>query len=99
MASCTRHFLMFEWEHHRWRRRVTAAVDLPAQETDMWGRTVHGDTVRCYKEYICEACGATRGGGSCFCDPAYGDQCEIRLECLEKQAAATASDSRSPSAR
>lgn len=84
MASCTRHFLNFEWEHHRWHRRVTAAVNLPAQETDMWGRVVYGDAVRCRKEYVCEVCGATRGGGSCFCDPAYGDQCAIRVEFLKE---------------
>ncbi|MBI2185968.1 MAG: hypothetical protein HYU37_02455 [Acidobacteria bacterium] len=81
MASFPNHH-----EHHYWRRRVTAAESLPTQETNMWGRVVYKEAVRCYKEYVCDACGATRGGGSCFCDPAYGDHCAIRLEFLAAQA-------------
>ena len=84
MPNCTRHFLNFEWEHHRWRRRVTAADNLPALETDMWGRSVHGTAVRCHKEYVCEVCGTTRGGVSCHCDPAYADHCAIRLAWIER---------------
>lgn len=83
--SCTSHFLNFEWEHHRWRRRVTATEYLPTQETNQWGRTVYGECVRCDTEYVCEECGKTKVEGSCICDKAVGEACAIRLACLEQQ--------------
>lgn len=78
--ACTRHFLNAEWEHHRWRKRVTLAETLPKQETNMWGRVVSGEFVHCVKHDVCEVCGKTREDISCLCDCAVGERCPIRLE-------------------
>lgn len=84
--DCTRHFMNFHWEHHSWRPRVTAAEMLPTKETNMWGRTVYGTCVRCFKQEVCEVCGKTRSDQSCICDNEVGEQCAIRLEFLESKA-------------
>ena len=84
MASCTRHFLGFHWDHHEWRRQVSADEHLPTHDTNMWGRMVYGDYVRCFKQYVCERCGQTRGEVSCLCDTAHADQCAIRLAYLDR---------------
>lgn len=76
--SCTRHFLNFRWEHHSWRRRVSLAETLPSPETNMWGRPVNREFVRCQKQEVCEACGKTRGNESCICDTAHAERCAIR---------------------
>ncbi len=81
--SCTKHFLNLEWGHHTWRPRVTSTVDVPTQDTNMWGRTVYSHYVRCQKEDVCEVCGEVRRDRNCMCDTAEGETCAVRLECLE----------------
>jgi hypothetical protein len=81
--NCTRHFGNIEWEHHTWRPRVFKTESLPTKETNMWGRTVYGSCVRCFKQEVCTVCGATRNDQSCVCDDAVGEQCAIRLDWLE----------------
>lgn len=78
--SCSRHFLSLHWEHHRWRRRVTGAEIITAEEPDMWARPVLRDYVRCDKQEVCGVCGAVRHEVSCLCDPAKADQCAIYQE-------------------
>lgn len=80
--SCTKHFLGLQWEHHAWRRRVTATNTVTVLEPDMWARDAYRDYVRCEKEDVCEVCGKTRHQASCVCDPALAEQCQIRRECL-----------------
>lgn len=80
--TCTRRFMNFQWEHHRWRRRVTAAEILTIQEPDMWARPVYRDYVRCDKEEVCEDCGKVRWAISCQCDMARGEACKLRREYL-----------------
>jgi len=82
--SCTKRFLSFEWEHHHWRREVSGAEMLLAQEPDMWGRTVFRDYVRCDKREVCDACGAVRHEVSCLCDLERGNACKIRQEWLAR---------------
>lgn len=81
--DCTKHFLNFHWEHHVWRRRVSAAERMWSSETDMWGRPVTGDYVRCVTEYVCDVCGKVRTDGFCHCDVARGDACAIRRAFLD----------------
>ena len=76
--SCTRHFLNFQWEHHAWRRRVSSAENVPVQDTNMWGRVVNGEYVRCHKQDVCEVCGSTRSDVNCLCDTAQAERCTIR---------------------
>ena len=80
--SCTKHFLGLHWEHHSWRRRVTATNTVTVLEPDMWARDAYRDYVRCEKEDVCDVCGTTRHRASCVCDPALAERCQIRLECL-----------------
>lgn len=82
--TCTRHFLNFEWERHSWHRRVSAAETAPNAETNMWGRVVNGDYVRCRKHDVCDACGKTRDEVNCFCDTAYAAHCPIRLTWIDE---------------
>ncbi|MBI4886200.1 MAG: hypothetical protein HY824_03825 [Acidobacteria bacterium] len=82
--GCAKHFLNFQWEHHRWRKRVTGAEKQPAPETNMWGRVVHSTYVRCHKEDVCEVCGTTRRDMNCICDTAYGEHCAIRRAWLDQ---------------
>ena len=84
--NCTRRFLNFQWEHHTWRPRVFGTEMLPTQETNMWGRTVYGTCVRCFKHDVCIACGKTRNNDeSCICDTAVGERCAVRLNWLDSQ--------------
>jgi hypothetical protein len=75
--SCTRHFLNFQWEHHRWRPRVSGFEILTLQEPDMWARDVYRDYVRCDKQFVCADCGAIRREVSCHCDMARGERCPL----------------------
>ena len=88
MSDCTKRFLNVRWERHDWHRRVTGTETITAEEPDMWARPVYRDYIRCDKEEVCAACGATRHAVSCNCDPARGDQCAIRLAYLERLATA-----------
>lgn len=85
--NCTRHFLNFQWEHHSWRRHVSSAENVATHETNMWGRVVHGHSVRCHTQYVCETCGKTREDISCLCDTAQADACAIRLAWVDSQQA------------
>jgi hypothetical protein len=85
--TCTRRFLNFQWEHHRWRRRVTATHRVSIPVTEMWGRRSVVEDVRCHTEYVCDVCGKTRGGAECLCDAAKGDRCAVRREFLAATAA------------
>ena len=85
--SCTRRFLNFQWEHHRWRRRVTATHRVPTPVTVMWGRPEVVDNVRCRTDYVCDVCGKTRGGAYCLCDVSKGDSCAIRQQFLADMSA------------
>jgi hypothetical protein len=84
VMSCTRHFLNFHWEQHRWRSRVSSAEIMTAEEPDMWGRTVFRDYVRCDKADVCQDCGAVRHPVSCVCDMARGEACRLRQEFLAR---------------
>jgi hypothetical protein len=81
--SCDKHLLNLHWEHHTWQRRVLSTEYVPTQETNMWSRTVYGRSVRCNTQYVCEACGKTRGDAGCICDTEEGESCAIRLACLD----------------
>ena len=85
--SCTTRFLGMPFGRHHWRREVTHAEIMTAQEPDMWGRPVYRDYVRCDKREVCEVCGAVRRDVSCMCDPARGNRCPIRVEYLAKTGA------------
>ena len=76
--SCTRHFLNLHWEHHKWRRRVTSTTRASVPVTDMWGRPVTNENVRCHTDYVCDRCGKTRDGGDCLCDAEKGERCAVR---------------------
>jgi hypothetical protein len=76
--TCTRRFLIFRWEHHAWRRRVSATSCVPTPVTDMWGRRVSQENVRCHTDYVCDVCGKVRDGGHCLCDAVKGDRCIVR---------------------
>ena len=75
--NCTKSFLTFQWEHHRWRPRVTSFEILQLQEPDMWARPVYRDYVRCDKQQVCEGCGKVRREVSCSCDIARAKQCPV----------------------
>lgn len=78
--SCTKRFLGLQWEHHRWRKRVTTAEVVRVEELDMWARPVERDYTRCDKAEICEDCGTVRHEVSCICDMERGDACRLRRE-------------------
>ena len=80
--SCSRRFLTFRWQHHAWRRRVTATSRASVPVTDMWGRRVDQSNVRCHTEYVCDDCGQIRDAGDCLCDAEKGDRCAVRLAFL-----------------
>jgi hypothetical protein len=81
--TCSRHFLNFHWEHHAWRRRVLATDRVSTPVTDMWGRPVAEENVRCRTEYVCDVCGKTGGAAECLCDLAKGERCAIRRELID----------------
>ena len=85
--NCSRHFLnvRLPWEHHSWAPRVTFEEHVATQETNMWGRVMYLESVRCQKEEVCTVCGKTRRNRSCVCDTSRADACAIRLEWLERQ--------------
>lgn len=87
--DCTRHFLNLEYEHHSWRRRVTCAEHGMDRQSDMWGRVVNPDYVRCHKQDVCHVCGKTRREVSCFCDRAYAEHCPIYRDWLDQSHCAT----------
>ena len=70
-------------EHHSWRRRVLSSEHVAAQDTNMWGRAVTGEYVRCHTEDVCEACGETRRGANCLCDTAHAERCATRLAWID----------------
>jgi hypothetical protein len=76
--TCTRRFLTFSWQHHAWRRRVSATSRPLTPVTDMWGRRISQESVRCHTEYVCDVCGKVRDGVDCLCDAAKGDRCGVR---------------------
>lgn len=82
--SCTKNFLNFQWDHHSWRRRVTATTTVPTRETTMWGGVAETTYVRCQAEYVCQECGTTREEGNCLCDTAVADHCPVRLAWIAK---------------
>lgn len=86
--SCTRHFLNFEWEHHSWRRRVTASDCVPTHETSMWGVERNASFVRCEKQEVCTVCSATREEVTCLCGREYGDHCPPRCAYIDRTAGA-----------
>ena len=81
--TCSRRFLTFRWEHHAWRRRVSATSRGSTVVTDMWGRRVDQENVRCHTEYVCEACGKVRDGRDCLCDAERGERCAVRLAFID----------------
>ena len=83
--SCTHHLLNLQWEHHSWKRRVTETEHVATPESDMWGRPVTADAVRCHAEHVCTECGEIRDGGECLCDQERGEHCRPRLAFLEEQ--------------
>jgi hypothetical protein len=88
--ACTKHFLNLEWEHHRWRNRVTLAEKLSTQETNMWGRAVTEEFVHCVKHGVCDVCGKAREDVNCLCDREVGERCPIRLEWINTTNSMTA---------
>lgn len=82
--SCTNHLLNVQWEHHSWHRRVSSTETVSSSLSDMWGRVVNNEYVKCHTEEVCTACGATRDAGDCLCDPGRGEHCAPRLEFLEE---------------
>lgn len=85
--SCTRHFLGLEWERHDWRRTVLSTDYVPTEEVNMWSRPVHGRSVICHTQYVCDACGKTMEQTGCSCDTEEGESCAIRLDCLAQEKA------------
>ena len=83
--SCNRSFLNVRWEHHSWRRRVTATETVPIRETTMWGGVANTTYVRCHAEYVCRECGKTREEGNCLCDGAVADHCPVRLDWIAQK--------------
>ena len=86
--SCTTRFFGMPVAPHQWRKEVTHAEILTAQEPDMWGRTVLRDYVRCDKRQVCTVCGEIRREVSCLCEPAQADRCALRIDYFAKRAAA-----------
>lgn len=84
--GCTTHLLGLQWEHHRWRKRVTGFETITAEEPDMWARTVVRDYTRCDKEDVCDDCGAVRHAVSCVCDIERGEACKLRKEFIAESA-------------
>ncbi|OFW00845.1 MAG: hypothetical protein A3I61_12570 [Acidobacteria bacterium RIFCSPLOWO2_02_FULL_68_18] len=82
--GCARHFLNLTWAHHSWQRRVTSAGRGADRATDMWGRVVSDDYVRCRKQDVCQVCGTTRREVSCFCDRAHAERCPIYRDRLDQ---------------
>jgi len=85
--SCTRNFLVFRWERHKWHRRVTFTKHESFRGTDMWSRAVPVDEVVCRTEYVCTECGAVRRSAYCACDEAIGEECPARLAWLAESGA------------
>jgi hypothetical protein len=88
--SCTRHFLGFQWERHSWRRVVSSTDSVQTHNTDMWGRVVGNEHVRCRTQYVCDACGKAGLEAVCMCDTAEGERCPVRLACLDASGQTTA---------
>jgi hypothetical protein len=80
--DCERHFFNLGWEHHAWHRRVSATERLWASTTDMWGRQVQHEHIRCETESVCTVCGAVKPQGNCQCDTARSEACAKRLAFL-----------------
>ena len=80
--ECEKHFLNLRWEHHTWRRRVLGTERMWASATDMWGRPVQNEHIRCRTEYVCAVCGAVKPEGFCHCDIQRGEGCAVRLAFL-----------------
>jgi hypothetical protein len=85
-VACTKHFLKTEWEHHAWHRRVSSSEHVPSQQTDMWGRRITDEFVRCDTQQVCEVCGRTRDAGTCLCDSAQAERCRVRLAWIDATA-------------
>jgi hypothetical protein len=75
--SCTKHFLNIHWEHHDWHPRVVSAQKVVTRDTNMWGRVVESEYVRCQKEEVCSVCGATRPAVNCLCDKSVAEHCPV----------------------
>ena len=78
--SCTKQILGVQWEHHNWQRRVSGFELREGQETNMWGRPVTRNFVRCDVEEVCATCGAVRHPASCTCDIERGEACPPLVE-------------------
>jgi hypothetical protein len=81
--TCTKHVLNLSWEQHAWRRLVTSTDTVPTRLTDMWGRVISTDYVRCQTQEVCEACGAIRNTAACHCDTPTAEGCAIRRTWLD----------------
>ena len=80
--ACTTHFFTVPWQRHRWRPRVLSTEYASTVDTNMWGRPVTSEFVRCRKQLVCGMCGKTRADFNCICDKEKGERCAIRLACL-----------------
>ena len=80
--NCTRHLFNAQWEHHHWRPHVLSTEYVPTLDTNMWGRVVKSEFVRCRKEFVCDVCGKTQPDINCVCDKEEGEGCAVRLACL-----------------
>jgi hypothetical protein len=89
--SCTKHVLNLSWERHAWRRLVTSTDTVPTRLTDMWGRVISSEYVRCQTQEVCEACGTIRSSATCLCDTARADACAIRRTWLDASTSLLAS--------
>ena len=76
--SCHKHFLNFQWGHHRWRTHVASSEILTMSEMNIWCRVVDKPYVRCDKQQICEACGEVGRQWSCCCDMEVAEHCTLR---------------------
>jgi hypothetical protein len=95
--KCTTRILGIPWTRHAWRRRVASTETIPTGATDMWGRGLIVQSVRCRTEEVCEACGAVREAGYCMCDTARGEICAVRVAYLANRTdVSTAPASREP---
>ena len=77
--------LSFLREHHSWRRRVLSSEHVVSEDTNMWGRAVTGEYVRCHTQDVCEECGKTRRDANCLCDTAHADRCPARIACIDSE--------------
>jgi hypothetical protein len=82
--GCTRRFLSFQWESHRWQKMVTGTEIVTSEEPDMWARPVFRDYIRCDKAQVCEVCGKVRHPVSCICDVPRGEVCKPRVAYLKQ---------------